>query len=58
MTDATMTQTTGGAICLFDERGTLIGTIDRPVQREPLGQGRGTVYLSKPAEEPARTAAV
>jgi hypothetical protein len=57
MQELEMTQTTGGALCLFDERGRLIGTIDRPVQREPLGPGRATVYLSRPAQESTRAAA-
>jgi hypothetical protein len=56
MTEPRMTHSTGATICLFDERGTLIGTIDRPVQRDPLGPGHPTVYLARPvhhAEQPA-----
>jgi len=50
MTEPQMKQTTGGSLCVFDERGRLIGTIDRPVQRDPLGPGRAKVYLARPAE--------
>jgi hypothetical protein len=54
MNEARMTQTTGGSLCLFDERGGLIGTIERPVQRDPLGPGRATVYLARPTQTGAR----
>jgi hypothetical protein len=56
MTDPRITQSDGGTICLFDDRGGLIGTIARPLQREPLGPGRATVYLARPTprvEQPA-----
>ncbi|MGH7654542.1 MAG: hypothetical protein ACREN6_07765 [Gemmatimonadaceae bacterium] len=52
-----MTRTNGGSLCLLDERGRLIGTIDRPREREPLGPGHETVYLARPVEESARVAA-
>jgi hypothetical protein len=57
MEEPRMTQTTGGSLCLFDERGGLIGTIDRPLQRDPLGPGRATVYLARPAQGDAKAAA-
>jgi hypothetical protein len=57
MQEPRMTQTNGGSLCLFDDRGALIGTIDRPKQREPLGPGHATVYLSRPASEQERPAA-
>lgn len=57
MDDPKMTRTDGGSLCLFDERGRLIGTIDRPSQREALGPGRATVYLARPVQEATRVAA-
>lgn len=57
MKELTMTKTTGGSLCLFDERGRLIGTIDRPVQHDPLGPGCETVYLVRPEHESTRNAA-
>lgn len=57
MQEPRMTQTDGGSLCLFDDRGALIGTIDRPEQREPLGPGHETVYLSRPKKEEKRSAA-
>ena len=56
MNELKMTLTTGGSLCLFDERGSLIGTIDRPQEREPLGPGRETVYLARPTERVTRPA--
>jgi hypothetical protein len=57
MNELRMTETNGGSLCLFDDRGRMIGTIDRPVQRDPLGPGRETVYLVRPANENERTVA-
>ncbi len=57
MKEPTMIKTTGGSLCLFDERGRLIGTIDQPVQRDPLGPGCETVYLVRPERESTRNAA-
>ena len=51
------TQTTGGSLRVFDERGRLIGTIDRPLRRDALGPGRATVYLARPARDSKRSAA-
>ena len=51
MKEPKMSQDTGGSLCLFDERGALIGTIDRPVQHDPLGPGRETVYLARADRE-------
>ena len=45
-----VTYATGASLCIFDERGQLIGTINRPIEREPLGPGRETVYLAKARE--------
>ena len=57
MQEPKMTRTDGGSLYLFDERGRLIGTVDRPSQREPLGPGRETVYLARPVQESAHVAA-
>lgn len=35
-------------LCLCDERGTIIGWIPFPLNREPVGPGRETVYLARP----------
>jgi hypothetical protein len=45
-----VTYTTGASLCLFDEHGQLIGTVNRPVERDPLGPGRETVYMAKARE--------
>lgn len=42
--------TTGAHLCLFDDRGALLGVIDHPVDREPLGPGRDTVFLKRKGE--------
>ena len=57
MTEPIMTRTSGGTIWLFDDRGGLIGTIERPVQRDPVGPGRATVYVARPSQEKSRPAA-
>lgn len=57
MTEPKMTQTNGGSLCLFDDSDRLIGTIDRPVRRDPLGPGRETVYLARPERETKHPAA-
>ncbi len=41
-------------IQLFDDHGTLIGVIRRPVEPEVLGPGREKVYLSR-RDQAART---
>ena len=51
MQQARLTLTTGGTLCVFDDRGRLIGTITRPVSREPLGAGREKVYLAQPESQ-------
>jgi hypothetical protein len=56
MTEPRMTTTSGGTLSLFDDRGRLIGTIERPLQREPLGPGRATVYLARPEQRTNRSA--
>ena len=50
MKELNTTQKTGGSLVLFDERGTLIGTIERPLRRDPVGPGRESVYLARPSE--------
>jgi hypothetical protein len=57
MKETMMTQDTGGSLCLFDERGSFIGTIERPVAREALGPGRETVYLARAERETAQPVA-
>lgn len=57
MDEPRTTRTNGGSLCLFDERGRLIGTIDRPEQREPLGPGCETVYLARAQREAGHSAA-
>lgn len=48
--DSSTVVTSGGTFCVFDDRGRLIGTITRPVERHPLGAGREKVYLARPAD--------
>jgi len=45
--DPRLIVTSGGTLCLFNDRGELIGTITQPVARQPLGPGRETVFLSR-----------
>ncbi|MBI3567498.1 MAG: hypothetical protein HY084_04750 [Gemmatimonadetes bacterium] len=40
--------TTGASLCVFDERGRVVGIIPHPVLREPLGKFGETVYLARP----------
>lgn len=47
--------TSGGTMCLFDERGRLIGTVPHPAVRRPGGAGAETVYLERAAPAEART---
>jgi hypothetical protein len=49
--DNSVVITSGGTLCVFDERGRLIGTITQPVERQPLGVGHETVYLARAADE-------
>lgn len=39
--------TSGGTFCLYDDGGRFIGTISQPVDRQPVGPGRDTVYLER-----------
>jgi hypothetical protein len=57
MRELDVTHTSGGSLCLFDERGTLIGIVQRPVARDPIGPGRETVYLARLAESDVAPAA-
>jgi hypothetical protein len=52
-----MTYTTDTSLRVFDEHGGLVGTIPYPLERDPLGPGRETVYLVRPAQSSARPAA-
>lgn len=56
MEQLTMRNTTGASLRVFDERGALIGTIERPLSRDPLGPGRATVYLARASQAEARPA--
>jgi hypothetical protein len=44
---------TDAHLCVFDDRGALLGVIDHPVDREPLGPGRDTVFLKRDGERSA-----
>ncbi len=59
MTEPIMTKTNGGSLCLFDDSGRFLGTVARPVERDPVGPGRDTVYLERPdrvTDQPAAAA--
>ena len=45
--DPRLIVTSGGTMCLFNDRGELIGTIAKPVARHPVGPGRETVFLTR-----------
>jgi hypothetical protein len=49
--------TSGGTYCLFDEAGRLVGTIERPIERIPVGAGRETVYLARASTQKGTAAA-
>jgi hypothetical protein len=51
-----VTYISSASLCLFDDGGRLIGTIHRPLARDPLGPGRETVYLERPEHERAHQA--
>lgn len=55
--DTRVIVTTSGTYCLFDGGGRLVGTIEHPVDRQPLGAGRETVYLARPNDAKAPAAA-
>ena len=48
--------TSGGTFCLYDDEGRFIGTITRPIERQPVGPGRETVYLARPSVATANAA--
>ena len=48
--------TSSGTYCLFDEAGQLVGTVERPVERQPVGPGREKVYLIRATLAPANAA--
>ena len=52
-----MVVTTGALLCVFDDGGRLVGVSPHPLAREPIGQGRETVYLERPAPPDARSVA-
>jgi hypothetical protein len=47
MGDLKMKQMADASLSLFDEQGGLVGTIRRPLSRDPVGPGRETVYLAR-----------
>ncbi len=51
-----VTATSSGTYRVFDSSGRLIGTITRPVERQPIGPGRETVFLAR-ADRAAGSAA-
>jgi hypothetical protein len=55
--DTRIIVTSGGTYCLFDGRGRLVGTIEHPLERQPVGPGRDTVYLARPNDAKAPAAA-
>ena len=55
--DTRVIVTSGGTYCLFDNGGRLVGTIEHPVERQPVGPGRDTVYLARPSDAKAPAAA-
>jgi hypothetical protein len=57
MTGSHLTRTERGSLRLFDENGHLIGTIERPVEHDPLGPGHEKVYLARAEQEVAAPAA-
>jgi len=38
---------TGANLCVYDDRGRLVGFIPHPVHREAIGPGREKVYLAR-----------
>jgi hypothetical protein len=52
-----MSYATDTALRVLDEHGELVGTIQYPLARDPLGPGRETVYLVRPAHPCARASA-
>jgi hypothetical protein len=57
MEELSMTSIMDASLRVFDERGRLVGTIQYPVCRDPLGPGRETVFLVRLAQPCARPAA-
>jgi hypothetical protein len=55
--DTRVIVTSGGTFCLFDGNGRLVGTIENPLDRQPVGAGRETVYLARPLDAKATVAA-
>ncbi|MBM4194600.1 MAG: hypothetical protein FJ202_09525 [Gemmatimonadetes bacterium] len=54
---ARILSTSGGTLCLFDDAGHLVGTVTRPERRDPIGVGRETILLVRPAAERVTAAA-
>jgi hypothetical protein len=52
-----MSYATDTALRVLDEHGEPVGTIQYPLARDPLGPGRETVYLVRPAHPCARASA-
>lgn len=55
--DTRVIVTSGGTFCLFDNSGRLVGTIEHPVERQPIGAGREKVYLARPIDAKGTVAA-
>lgn len=49
--EPTMTRSADSRIELVDALGRVIGTIVRPLERQPLGPGREKVYLARRAPQ-------
>ena len=47
--DSRVIVTSGGTFCVYDDAGRFIGTVTQPVDRQPIGPGRDTVYLARPS---------
>jgi hypothetical protein len=54
--DPRIVVTSGGTVCLYDEAGRFVGTITRPVDRQPVGPGREKVFLARPSVVDANAA--
>ena len=50
---------TAGVVCVYDDRGRLIGMIPHPRSGDPIGPGREKVFLERPAlrQRPAAASA-
>ncbi len=46
MTQPNVIDQPDASLAVLDDRGTLLGTIRRPLSPDPLGPGRETVYMA------------